>query len=675
MQTDKRNRLFHIVCDTERKHLAVYAALSAVLSIVSLILGINWIISLAGGAALMLFLMFRLRVDDALPVPFRFLILVIFTVIIFMLMQTAISCGFILIGPVKFVMNIVLLLGLVSLLWMVTGNVKLTVTVVTVLCFIIGIADHLVVQARSFEIQFSDLSSIGTAVEVAGGYSFEISQTSRTAVILGICFITFVLRSHFPSHERSWHRTAISLGAITLTVLCAIMIYTQLWSSAIDYQDKYWKYRGSERNGFWVNIIYSASATRVTVPEGYDGEALPEHLEDYLADEKTEPSAAEKKKPNVIVIMNETFCDVHNVAKYLETGINFSESPTPFLDSLSDVEDNIMKGHALASVYGGNTANSELEFLTEMSVQFIPRNTVAYNLYMKQENIFSIVDLFNDAGYKTVGMHPENRTNWQRDRIYSYYGFDETYFADDFTDLTEEDYFRGHISDAAAYRKVEELYEQKDPDEPMFAFVVTMQNHGGYLGTGFTPEDYVINVEGYENYMSIREYLASIRNSDEALRELVEYFENADEETLILFYGDHQPSLSNIASKFYHVTDESSQRKQQAKYVVPYLFWANYPISCDRATPLTSINYLSSWLLDMVDVGGTDFTEFVKKTNEEIMAVNAMGWFDYGYSFHETDYVNQNYSDTLTLYSHLQYNAMFDKERKLVDVFGIRGEN
>lgn len=675
MQTKKRNRLFHIVCDTERKHLAVYAALSAVLSIVSLILGINWIISLAGGAALMLFLMFRLRVDDALPVPFRFLILVIFTVIIFMLMQTAISCGFILIGPVKFVMNIVLLLGLVSLLWMVTGNVKLTVTVVTVLCYIIAIADHLVVQARSFEIQFSDLSSIGTAVEVAGGYSFEISQTSRTAVILGICFITFVLRSHFPSHERSWHRTAISLGAITLTVLCAIMIYTQLWSSAIDYQDKYWKYRGSERNGFWVNIIYSASATRVTVPEGYDGEALPEHLEDYLADENTEPSAAEKKKPNVIVIMNETFCDVHNVAKYMETGTNFSESPTPFLDSLSDVEDNIMKGHALASVYGGNTANSELEFLTEMSVQFIPRNTVAYNLYMKQENIFSIVDLFNDAGYKTVGMHPENRTNWQRDRIYSYYGFDETYFADDFTDLTEEDYFRGHISDATAYRKVEELYEQKDPDEPMFAFVVTMQNHGGYLGTGFTPEDYVINVEGYENYMSIREYLASIRNSDEALRELVEYFENADEETLILFYGDHQPSLSNIASKFYHVTDESSQRKQQAKYVVPYLFWANYPISCDRATPLTSINYLSSWLLDMVDVGGTDFTEFVKKTNEEIMAVNAMGWFDYGYSFHETDYVNQNYSDTLTLYSHLQYNAMFDKERKLVDVFGIRGGN
>ena len=129
----KKRKLFHITCDTDIKHLAVYAAVSVALFAASLLLGINWILSLCGGLSLMLFLMLRLRVDDSLPVPFRFLILVIFTTVIFMLMQTAISCGFILIGPVKFIMNVVLLLGFVSLLWMVTGNVKLTVTVVTVI--------------------------------------------------------------------------------------------------------------------------------------------------------------------------------------------------------------------------------------------------------------------------------------------------------------------------------------------------------------------------------------------------------------------------------------------------------------------------------------------------------------------------------------------------------------
>ena len=75
----------------------------------------------------------------------------------------------------------------------------------------------------------------------------------------------------------------------------------------------------------------------------------------------------------------------------------------------------------------------------------------------------------------------------------------------------------------------------------------------------------------------------------------------------------------------------------------------------------------------MVDVGETDINRFVKKSNEEIMALNAMAWFDYSYSFHETDYVNPDYSNTLNLYANLQYNAMFDKSRKLPELFGIKG--
>lgn len=674
MQKEAKEKLFHIVCDTDKKHLIIYGILSVLLAAVSFALGVNWILSLSGGAALMLFLMFKLKVNEKLPVIASFLMLAVFTLIIFMLMQTAISCGFLLIGPFKFVMNIILLLGIVSLLWMVSGSMKFSVTATGLCCMVIGIADHLVVQARSFEIQFSDLSSIGTAMEVAGGYSFELSQTSASAIILAVCFFTFVIRSEFPAHKRNWRRTVISLVSIAVTVGCAILIYSQLWSSAIGYQDKYWKYRGSERNGFWVNIIYSASATRVTVPEAYDPDSLEDELDDYLGDAKEDINTAEKKKPNVIVVMNETFSDVHNISASLDMGINFSQSPTPFLDSLTNESENVIKGHALASVYGGNTANSELEFLTEMSIQYIPRNTVAYNTYLKPDNVFSIVNLFNDAGYKTVGMHPENKTNWQRDKIYSYYGFDEAYFADDFTDLRDEDYFRGHISDAATYDKLKSVYEAKDEDESLFAFVVTMQNHGGFTGAGFTADDYIINVEGYENYMSIREYLASIHNADAALGELIEYFENTDEETIIVFYGDHQPSLGNIGSKFFGVKDNSTMKEQQAKYIVPYLIWGNYPIECERATPLTSFNYLSSWLLDMVDVGDTDFTRFVKKTNEQILAINSMGWFDYDYNFHETDYSNKNYDETLTLYGNLQYNAMFDKENKLRDVFGIKYE-
>lgn len=657
---------------TDKKTLLCFAAAAVVFTVAAALLGVNIFISVAGGILLFAVLTFKIELSDSLPVWFRFIILLLLTLIVFILMQTAISCGIFLISPLKFFMNVIILAGLSSLLWMVTGNVKISITIVTVICYFVAIADHLVVQARSFEIQFSDFSALGTAARVAGGYSFTLSTVTKLAIVLGIVFLTFVIRCRFPSHERNWKRTAFCLGSIIATYLCAVVIYTQFCASFIGYQDKYWMYRGSERNGFLVNIIYSASATRVTEPEDYDAAVLEEELDIYLeAEDDGKGSLVEsEKKPNVIVIMNETFSDVQNIAAYMGKEMKTDVPVTPFLDSLSDKEPNIIKGHAIASVYGGNTANSELEFLTGQSIQFIPRNTVAYNLFMTELNSFSVVNNFNNAGYRTVGMHPEQPVNWQRDKIYSYFDFDEIYFMDDFTEgLGEDGWFRDHVSDQAVYDKIIDLYENKEDGDPLFTFAVTMQNHGGYTTAGF---DYTVNIEDYENYTGIREYLSCIKNSDEALKNLIGYFEAADEETIIVFFGDHQPSLSNIASKFYGLDDYSTVEDQQAKYAVPYLIWANYDIDCDRATSVTSINYLSSWLLDIVDSDLTDFQRFIKKVNTEVPMLNSMGWYDNGGVFHDSTYSAPELSESLKLYSRLQYNAMYDNKGRLPDLFGIK---
>lgn len=660
--------------EKNKRNIIIFAAVSVIFCMAAMLLGVNAAVALGGSLLLFAALFFRMELSEDIPVWARFVILLIFTLIVFLLMQVTISCGFFLINPIKFIMNILILSGLSALLWMVTGNVKISITIVTVFCYIIAIADHIVVQARSFEIQFSDLSALGTAAQVAGGYSFALSTVTKIGVVLGIVFLTFLIRSRIPGHVRNWKRTVISLCTLCVSVCCVVVIYTQFCASAIGYQDKYWMYRGSERNGFWVNIIYSASATRVTKPDDYDAKELEAELDEYIDDMKDEQRGTlseNNDKPNVIVIMNETFSDVQNVTRYLGGEMKTSVPVTPFVDSLDNNAPNIIKGHALASVYGGNTANSELEFLSGMSIQFIPRNTVAYNLYMTEENSFSIVNTFKNAGYRTIGMHPENPINWQRDTIYDYFNFDEKYFIDDFTGLTDDDWYRGHVSDSAVYDKVIDLYENKDKNDTLFTFAVTMQNHGGYTSSNF---DYTVNIEDYENYTGIREYLSSIKNSDEALRGLIDYFKGADEKTIIVFFGDHQPSLSNIAAKFFNVDVDAPTEEQMAKYVVPYFIWANYDIDCDRATPFTSINFLSSWLLDIIDADMTDFDLFVKKANEEILAVTSMGWYDRSGAFHETNYSKPVYSDTLSLYSRLQYNAMYDNKDRLTSVFGISDE-
>lgn len=39
---------------------------------------------------------------------------------------------------------------------------------------------------------------------------------------------------------------------------------------------------------------------------------------------------------------------------------------------------------------------------------------------------------------------------------------------------------RGWVDDESAFDKLIELYEEKEEGSPLFAFEVTMQNHGGY---------------------------------------------------------------------------------------------------------------------------------------------------------------------------------------------------
>lgn len=288
---------------------------------------------------------------------------------------------------------------------------------------------------------------------------------------------------------------------------------------------------------------------------------------------------------------------------------------------------------------------------------------------MKEHNSFTIVDSFNKAGYKTVSIHPENPTNWQRDTVYDYFKFDEQYFKDDFSNVPTEEYFRGHISDSSVYDKIIEIYENKEEGQPLFNFTITMQNHSGYSTIGF---DYGVEIEGMNKYTGIREYLTSINNSDAAFEKLVNYFKDVDEETIIVFYGDHQPSLGNIASKFYGISDDDPTETQLSKYVVPYVFWANYDIDVERATPLTSINFLSSWLRDLVDVPETEFQRFVDRLNEDVMAINAMGWYDHDGVFHESAYSTPDLNESLKLYSFLQYNMLYDEKNKLPELFSVK---
>ena len=663
-----------------RRRLIVSGVIALAVAIISLFIHqSNPVSALGWGAAMLAALLFPIGFTQNLPFIFRTGMLYGLTTVLFILMQQTISCGIHNLSNLLLFMNVMIMFGLTSVLWFLTANLKLSFLIVTGFTYLVAIVDHFVVQSRSFEIQLSDLASFGTAMSVAGKYEFVLYNETKVGIMWGIILVGFVLATKLPKTKRDIKHAVYSVAPVMIAFICGFMVFNQAFSGALGITDKYWKYRGSELNGFWVSTIYSASATRIVEPDGYDSVDSSEGTinavlqKDPPGEEVEVPSVDNndattdgEKKPHVIVIMNETFSDVHNIASYLGNPMSTNVPVTPFFDSLSNDESNIIKGHAISSVYGGNTANSEFEFLTGMSMAFLPRSTVAYNFYLNETNSFSIVDIFNEAGYKTVGMHPEDPTNWKRNSIYSYYGFDETYFKPDFGELSKEsDWFRGHVSDMAVYEKIIALYEDcKTTGESLFTFAVTMQNHGGYTTDWFEPNVTLTD----RNKPKVDEYLSCINSSDKALEYLISYFEEQDEEVIICFYGDHQPSISYIGTGYFGLTDDSTEAERLAQYVVPYMYWSNNDIESD-VKDVTSINFLSGYLLEMAGLEKTDFLEFVNQLNAEIPVLTAAGWLDTDMQFTELSYTSKGLPMHLQLYSSLQYNALFDTENKMTGIF------
>ena len=107
------------------------------------------------------------------------------------------------------------------------------------------------------------------------------------------------------------------------------------------------------------------------------------------------------------------------------------------------------------SVKGGNTANSEFEFLTGSSLYWLPVGSVAYQQYIRKD-LPGLADQLGREGYRTIAMHPYYSSGWNRPKVYSLMHFDEMYFYKDFKD---PEILRSYISDQTTFDKIEELYE------------------------------------------------------------------------------------------------------------------------------------------------------------------------------------------------------------------------
>ncbi len=553
------------------------------------------------------------------------------------------------------ILNLLLFEAFVWLLLAITGSAVIALRTETILGIALSIANYYVISFRGSPVVPWDLMSLGTAASVAGSYDYTLPPR-QIALILLMLFLAFT--ECYAKIHISRKKILLRAGSAVISIACMAGIGWMVQDDAMVSELQLYPFLFTptvmyERNGFAVTFLMDMQYLKVEKPEGYSVEKAKELLEnedglDWTASDQRNnvgKEFANQKEttgqlPNVIVIMDEAFSDLGVLS---DEALTVNEDYMPFIHSLQQGAENAQTGYLNVSVKGGNTANTEFEFLTGDTMAFLPAGSIPYQQYITKDTP-SIASYLKSLGYETYAMHPYYASGWNRDKIYPLLGFDSFYSSTDFYGSTYE---RGYIDDSSCVDKIIETYEKKDAGTPAFIFNVTMQNHSPYTD-GYQNLQGNVTVDGTVS-AQLSEYLTLVKLSDAALEKLIDYFEAQDEPTVIVFFGDHQPTDA-VVEPIWNLEGKSSsdltEEENQLRYKVPYVIWANYDID-EAVNQESSANYLGAQMMEAAGIPLSDYQNYLLEQKKEMPLIS-------------TQHTEAEGSDAWLNYQTLQYYLLFD---------------
>ena len=325
-------------------------------------------------------------------------------------------------------------------------------------------------------------------------------------------------------------------------------------------------------NGFLTAFVLNLSSLSMGDPDNYSERYLEKAFAQYQPDEA---SGADFQNPDVIVILSESFWDPTTLKN-----VSFTADPIPNYRRILAENHG---GSMVSCTFGGGTVRPEFEILTGMTTSMLPSGNVPYQQYVFN-NIYSYAREFKNQGYDTVGIHTYQKEFYERDRAYPLLGFDEMLGE---YDLHAEQHFNSgpFLTDESLVEEI--MYQLEQPHEKgVFIQGITMENHGLYLNK-FDPSewniDFTSDALSEEESNLLHNYCKGVSDSDAQLGRLYEYVMKREKPTVVLWYGDHLPTLGNdfgvYASTGTITSTTAANWTEEEKYQMfstPYVVFSNY---------------------------------------------------------------------------------------------------
>ncbi|MDO4961631.1 MAG: sulfatase-like hydrolase/transferase [Eubacteriales bacterium] len=554
----------------------------------------------------------------------------------------------------------------IGIFLLISGTTGFAAAVSALLLFALGMAEYFTEMYSGHPITIHNFTALNTLNEVIGAYSFEFTDEMRKwgiiTVVLALLSILLPVRVKkiFP---RAAFSAVLIIAAIAMPAsyfLYFIPTYTisfNKWDGALTYEDQ----------GFMCATGLSVYYSHISKPKSYSKEKLEEICrnirENYAAEDgstkETKPAFAVQTPVNVLLIMNESLSELSVAGDFA-----VNEEYFPYLNSLYE-SGQADHGYLYVPVFGSGTSMTEFEVLMSDSAALLPYNINPYRDFVSA-GTGSLVSSMKAAGYRTLAMHPMQGENWERDKAYANMGFDE--FLDYSYYEPGAEYLGNFVSDRYDYKcLLDQINNKNAADDKLFIFNVTIQNHGGYGLDIEEAPNIRLTGELAGKYPFADRYLSLMKASDDAVRYLFESLEEIDEPTMVVIFGDHQPSVEDefydeIAGK---PASEATPEERMMWYQTPYLIWKNYEDGNAEAgygpEDLSAV-YLSTVLLDEAGIPGSGYNTFLRMLRRAFPVIQTNAVIDRDgrlYSWEEAlDPAVCPYADILNQYYMLVYDHL-----------------
>lgn len=517
----------------------------------------------------------------------------------------------------QFILSFVVIYAIYILVYNLIGKVFLSMVLTSCTLVILGIVNYLKLIFRGDPLYPSDFTQITHMQSVIPMVMDYFSWSYIFVIILSIvaCIVAGIYMRKYIQNIK------IHLGIRALLVIGSILVLYAYGNFTNTFMNKVFQKSGVDfvlwnqnenyaSNGFVLGFISNLDTTVMEKPKNYSKENMLQIANDINKQYSGNIGNQKKKeKPNIIFVMSESFWDPTKV-----TNLSFSEDPVP---NLHHYIENFPGGQTISPTFGGNTANVEFEALTSYSMSLLKPGSIPYQqVVINKKEIPSIPTALKKEGYYTSAIHSFGRSFFKRDDVYRVLGFDK-FNADD--TMKNVDIDGDYISDLAMSKEIiAELEKQK---QPTFIHAVTMQNHFPFTEGRFGEN--LIEISGLENEESkgeLETYTEGLRRSDEALQYLIEQLDNLDRPTLLVFFGDHLPSLGTNKS-FYkengYITNEKTPSERLAMAQTPLLMYANFDMPNDNLGLVSPI-YFSNLIFDYAGLNKSSFYQFLAELYKEI---------------------------------------------------------